>query len=141
MTTLFVSTMLAVCLLPYISIGDGRESRTTTTYRSCTMFPSKCNIRTIVSAVALRADPRLRLSIGIDNCNFISSLPIPSPWGCRPKIEASVRCHCLSFRVIPVRRGCDNLYIECCTCLIIRNKIDMSIVTLLEAPNHLCACY
>ena len=37
--------------------------------------------------------------------------------------------------------GCDNLYIECCTCLIIRNKIDMSIVTLLEAPNHLCTCY
>lgn len=38
MTTPFVSTMLAVCLLPYISIGDGREPGAAATDRARAML-------------------------------------------------------------------------------------------------------
>ena len=37
-TTLFVSAVLAIRVLPDISIGDGREPRTTASDRACTML-------------------------------------------------------------------------------------------------------
>ena len=44
MTTLFVSAMLAVCLLPYISIGDGREPGAAATDRARAMLSLYCQM-------------------------------------------------------------------------------------------------